>query len=85
MALTINLKTTIATTIFYIDFQLIKNYLIQPQTIHYNVQLPNIVTIPTMLTNNAVLNIPKTLFAIPLTLIIQILVQNLALPTLDRH
>jgi predicted PurR-regulated permease PerM len=84
VSLTVSLPTAIATLIFYIGYRMAEDYLIQPRVMKYSVELPGVITVPSVILGGAILGIPGALFAVPLALIIRLLVRELVFPATDR-
>ncbi len=85
IALTVSLPTAIFTLAFYIGFRMVEDYVILPRAMRFSVELPGVVTVPAVLVGGAVLGLPGAFFAVPITLVIRVLVRDLALPALDKR
>jgi predicted PurR-regulated permease PerM len=84
VSLTVGLPTAIATLIFYIGYRMAEDYLIQPRVMRYSVELPGVITVPSVLLGAAILGIPGALFAVPIALVVRTMVREFALPAADR-
>ena len=85
IALTVGFPTALATLAFYVGFRWTEDYLILPRAMRFSVELPGVVTVPAVLLGGAVLGLPGALFAVPLTLVLRVLVRDLAMPALDKR
>ena len=79
-----SLPTAIATLIFYIGYRMAEDYLIQPRVMKFSVELPGVITVPSVILGGAILGIPGALFAVPMALIVRVLVRELVFPATDR-
>jgi len=84
VSLTVGLPTAIATLIFYIAYRMAEDYLIQPRMMKFSVELPGVITVPSVILGGAILGVPGALFAVPVALIIRILTREVVLPAVDR-
>ncbi len=84
VSLTVSLPTAIATLIFYIGYRMAEDYLIQPRVMKFSVELPGVITVPSVILGGAILGIPGALFAVPLALVIRVLVREIVFPAADR-
>jgi predicted PurR-regulated permease PerM len=84
VSLTVGLPTAIATLAFYIGYRLAEDYLIQPRVMKYSVELPGVITVPSVILGGAILGIPGALFAVPVAIILRVLVRELVFPAADR-
>ncbi|MEO6702620.1 MAG: AI-2E family transporter [Jatrophihabitantaceae bacterium] len=84
VSLTVSLPTAIATLIFYIGYRMAEDYLIQPRVMKFSVELPGVITVPSVILGGAILGIPGALFAVPMALVVRVLVREIAFPAADR-
>jgi predicted PurR-regulated permease PerM len=84
VSLTVGLPTAIATLIFYIGYRQVEDYLIQPRIMRYSVELPGVITVPSVILGGAILGVPGALFGVPIALVIRELVRELVFPATDR-
>ncbi|MEO7262778.1 MAG: AI-2E family transporter, partial [Jatrophihabitantaceae bacterium] len=80
VSLTVGLPTAIITLIFYISYRMAEDYLIQPRMMKFSVELPGVVTVPSVILGGAVLGVPGALFGVPVALILRVLVRELVFP-----
>ncbi|HEY2042058.1 MAG TPA: AI-2E family transporter [Jatrophihabitans sp.] len=83
VSLTVGLPTAIATLIFYIGYRMAEDYLIQPRVMKFSVELPGVITVPSVILGGAILGVPGALFAVPAALIIRVLVREIVYPAVD--
>ncbi|MBV9821475.1 MAG: AI-2E family transporter, partial [Actinobacteria bacterium] len=84
VSLSVGLPTAIATLVFYIAYRMAEDYLIQPRVMRYSVELPGVITVPSVILGGAVLGIPGALFGVPIALIVRVLVRELVFPATDQ-
>ncbi|HJQ02348.1 MAG TPA: AI-2E family transporter [Jatrophihabitans sp.] len=84
VSLTVSLPTAVATLIFYIAYRMAEDYLIQPRVMRFSVELPGVITVPSVLLGGAILGIPGALFGVPIALVVRVLVRELVFPAADR-
>jgi predicted PurR-regulated permease PerM len=84
VSLTVSLPTAIATLIFYIGYRMAEDYIIQPRVMKFSVELPGVITVPSVILGGAILGVPGALFAVPIALIIRTLVRDIVFPAVDR-
>ncbi|HEV2885789.1 MAG TPA: AI-2E family transporter [Jatrophihabitans sp.] len=84
VSLTVDLPTAIITLIFYISYRMAEDYLIQPRMMKFSVELPGVITVPSVILGGAVLGIPGALFGVPMALILRVLVRELVFPATDQ-
>ncbi|MEO7262519.1 MAG: AI-2E family transporter, partial [Jatrophihabitantaceae bacterium] len=84
VSLTVSLPTAIITLIFYISYRMTEDYLIQPRMMKFSVELPGVVTVPSVILGGAVLGVPGALFGVPVALILRVLVRELVFPATDQ-
>ncbi|HTZ43161.1 MAG TPA: AI-2E family transporter [Jatrophihabitans sp.] len=84
VSLTVSLPTAIATLLFYIGYRLAEDYLIQPRVMKFSVELPGVITVPSVILGGAILGIPGALFAVPAAIVVRVLVREIVFPAVDR-
>jgi predicted PurR-regulated permease PerM len=84
IALTISLPTAIATGAFYLVYRFAEDYLLTPKVMARTVQVPGLVTVIATLIGGTLLGIVGALIAIPIAAALKLLVEQTAIPHLDR-
>ena len=84
VSLSVSLPVAIATLVFYLGYRLFEDYLIQPRVMKFSVQLPGVITLPSVILGGAVFGVPGALFGVPLALILRVLVRELVFPATDQ-
>ncbi len=84
VSLSVSLPCAVATLVFYIGYRMAEDYLIQPRVMKYSVELPGVITVPSVILGGAVLGIPGALFGVPVALVVRLLVRELVFPATDR-
>ncbi|HEX8080048.1 MAG TPA: AI-2E family transporter [Jatrophihabitans sp.] len=84
VSLSVSLPTAIATLVFYLGYRLFEDYLIQPRVMKFSVQLPGVITLPSVILGGAIFGVPGALFGVPLALILRVLVRELVFPATDQ-
>jgi predicted PurR-regulated permease PerM len=84
VSLTVSLPTAIATLTFYVGYRLAEDYVIQPRMMRVSVELPGVITVPSVILGGAILGIPGALFAVPVALVLRVLIREILLPATDR-
>jgi predicted PurR-regulated permease PerM len=84
VSLSVSLPTAVITLIFYVSYRMAEDYLIQPRMMKYSVELPGVITVPSVILGGAVLGIPGALFGVPVALILRVLVRELVFPATDQ-
>ncbi len=84
VSLSVGLPTAIITLIFYISYRMAEDYLIQPRMMKFTVELPGVITVPSVILGGAVLGVPGALFGVPMALILRVLVRELVFPATDQ-
>jgi predicted PurR-regulated permease PerM len=84
VSLTVGIPTAIASLIFYIAYRMAEDYVIQPRMLKFSVELPGVITVPSVILGGAILGIPGALFAIPIALIVRALIREVVFPAVDR-
>jgi predicted PurR-regulated permease PerM len=83
VSLTVSLPTAIATLIFYVGYRMAEDYLIQPRVMRFSVELPGVITVPSVILGGAILGVPGALFAVPVALIVRVLIREVVYPAVD--
>jgi predicted PurR-regulated permease PerM len=84
VALTVSFPICIATTVFFVVFRLLEDYLLVPRIIGRAVKVPALVTVVAVLIGGALLGIVGALVAIPVAAALQLLTQEVLYPRLDE-
>ncbi len=84
VALTVSLPICIATTVFFIVFRLLEDYLLVPRIIGNAVKVPAMITVVAVLIGGALLGIVGALVAIPIAAALLLLTQEVLYPRLDE-
>jgi predicted PurR-regulated permease PerM len=84
VSLSVSLPTAIATLVFYIGYRVAEDYLIQPRVMRFSVELPGVITVPSVILGGAILGVPGALFAVPIALILRLLIREIVFPAVDR-
>lgn len=84
VALTVSLPVSIATLAFYLVFRLAEDYLLVPKIIGKAVEVPAVATLVAVLVGGALLGLVGALVAIPIAAAVQLLLQEVVFPRLDR-
>jgi predicted PurR-regulated permease PerM len=84
LALTVSPLAAVATAGFFIAYQLVEDYLLTPKIMGETVDVPAVLTVVAVLLGTAVLGVVGALIAIPIAAAVQLLVQEIAYPRLDR-
>ena len=84
IALTVSLPVAIATAAFYIAYRQAEDYFLVPRIMGRAVEVPAVVTVLATLIGGALLGIIGALIAIPVAAAIRLLLNEIALPRLDR-
>lgn len=74
----------VATVVFYIAFRLGEDYLLTPKIIGWAVKVPAGVTVVAILLGAAGLGVVGALVAVPIAAAVQLLVEELLFPALDK-
>jgi predicted PurR-regulated permease PerM len=85
VSLTVSFPTALATLAFYIGYRMAEDYLIQPRVMKYSVELPGVITVPSVILGGAILGIPGALFAVPLAIVVRVLMREIVFPAVDRN
>jgi len=84
VALTVSLPVCIATTVFFVVFRLLEDYLLVPRIIGRVVKVPALVTVVAVLIGGALLGIVGALVAIPIAAALLLLAEEVLYPRLDE-
>jgi predicted PurR-regulated permease PerM len=84
VALTVSLPVCIATTVFFVVFRLLEDYLLVPRIIGRVVKVPALITVIAVLIGGALLGIVGALVAIPIAAALLLLTQEVLYPRLDE-
>ena len=84
VALTVSLPICIATTVFFVVFRLLEDYLLVPRIIGGVVKVPALITVVAVLIGGALLGIVGALVAIPIAAALLLLTQEVLYPRLDE-
>jgi predicted PurR-regulated permease PerM len=84
IALTVSLPTAIATGAFYLLYRFAEDYLLTPKVMARTVQVPGLVTVIATLIGGTLLGIVGALIAIPIAAALKLLIEETAIPNLDR-
>jgi predicted PurR-regulated permease PerM len=85
VALTVSLPLAIATMAFYIGYRFFEDYLLTPRVMRHTVRISPGITIIAGLTGGALLGLVGALIAIPIAAGIQLILQEVTFPALDRR
>jgi predicted PurR-regulated permease PerM len=84
VALTVSLPVAIATVIFYVVYRFLEDYLFTPRVMARTVAVPGLLTVVATLLGATLLGIIGALIAIPVAAGIKLLLDEIAIPRLDR-
>jgi predicted PurR-regulated permease PerM len=84
IALTVSVPVALATLAFYVAFRLAEDYLIMPRAMKYTVDVHPIVTVVAVLIGGALLGVTGALIGIPVAVGIKLILEEVALPRLER-
>jgi predicted PurR-regulated permease PerM len=84
VALTVSIPVCIATTVFFVVFRLLEDYLLVPRIIGRAVKVPALITVVAVLIGGALLGIVGALVAIPVAAALLSLTQEVLYPRLDE-
>ncbi len=85
VALSVGLGVAIATAIFYIAYRLFEDYLLTPRVMRHTVRISPGITIIATLAGAVLLGLLGALIAIPTAAAIQLVLEEVTFPTLDRR
>lgn len=84
IALTVSLPIAVASAIFYIVYRFLEDYLLTPRIMARTVQVPGLLTVVATLIGGTLLGIVGALIAIPIAAALKLLLEETAIPHLDR-
>jgi predicted PurR-regulated permease PerM len=84
VALSVSGPAAIATAVFFVAYRLVEDYLLVPRVIGRAVQVPALLTIVSLLLGAVLLGVVGAVVAIPVAASLQLVVQQVVLPRLDR-
>ncbi|HEX3828714.1 MAG TPA: AI-2E family transporter [Sporichthyaceae bacterium] len=84
LGLTVSVPVALGTAGFYVAYRVLEDYLITPRVMGRTVQVNGLVTVVSLMIGGALLGIVGALLAIPVAATIKLLLDELALPRLDR-
>jgi predicted PurR-regulated permease PerM len=84
IALTVSPTIAIATFAFYLVYRFLEDYLLTPRIMARTVEVPGILTVIATVIGGTLLGLIGALIAIPVAAAIKLLIEELAIPTLDR-
>jgi predicted PurR-regulated permease PerM len=84
VALSVSLPLAIATGIFYLVYRFLEDYLLTPRVMAHTVAVPGLVTVVATVIGAALLGIIGALVAIPVAAAIKLVLDQVAVPSLER-
>jgi predicted PurR-regulated permease PerM len=84
IALTVSLEVAVATVAFYVVYRFLEDYLFTPRVMARTVQVPGLLTVVATVIGGALLGIIGALIAIPVAAAIKLIIEETAIPSLDR-
>ena len=84
VALTVSIPVAIATLVFYIAYRLAEDYLLVPRIIGHTVKVPALGGMVAIVLGGVVMGIIGALIALPVAAAIQLLLEEITFPRLDR-
>jgi predicted PurR-regulated permease PerM len=84
VALTISLPLAVATGAFYLVYRFLEDYILTPKVMARTVDVPGLVTVIATVIGGALLGIIGALVAIPIAAAVKLLLDQVALPSLDQ-
>lgn len=84
VALTVSLPVAIATLVFYCAYRLAEDYLLVPRIIGHTVKVPALGGMVAIVLGGVVMGIIGALIALPVAAAIQLLLQEITFPRLDK-
>ena len=85
VALTVSLPVAIGTMAFYIGYRFFEDYLLTPRVMRHTVRISPGITIVAVLAGGVLLGLLGALIAIPIAAGIQLILQEVTFPALDRR
>jgi predicted PurR-regulated permease PerM len=84
VALTVSIPVAIATLVFYVAYRLAEDYLLVPRIIGHTVKVPALGGMVAIVLGGVVMGIIGALIALPVAAAIQLLLQEITFPRLDK-
>jgi predicted PurR-regulated permease PerM len=84
VALSVSLPLAIATAIFYLVYRFLEDYLLTPRVMAHTVAVPGLVTVLATVIGGALLGIIGALVAIPVAAAIKLVLDQVAVPSLEK-
>jgi predicted PurR-regulated permease PerM len=84
IALTASSAIAVATVVFYVVYRFLEDYLLTPRIMARTVDVPGLLTVIATLIGGTLLGIVGALIAIPVAAAMKLLIEELAIPALDR-
>jgi len=84
VALTVSIPVAVATLIFYIAYRLAEDYLLVPRIIGHTVKVPALGGMVAIVLGGVVMGIIGALIALPVAAAIQLLLEEITFPRLDK-
>ncbi len=84
VALTVSIPVAIATVAFFVVYKGAEDYSLIPRIMGHTVKVPGLVTVMAVLVGGSLLGLIGALVAIPVAAAIQLLIEEVGIPTLDR-
>ena len=84
VALTVSIPVAIATLVFYIAYRLAEDYLLVPRIIGHTVKVPPLGGMVAIVLGGVVMGIIGALIALPVAAAIQLLLEEITFPRLDK-
>jgi predicted PurR-regulated permease PerM len=84
VALTVSLPVAIATLVFYVAYRLAEDYLLVPRIIGHTVKVPALGGMVAIVLGGVVMGIIGALIALPVAAAIQLLLEEITFPRLDK-
>ena len=85
VALTVSLPLVVATLAFYIGYRLFEDYLLTPRVMRHTVRISPGITIVAVLVGGVLLGLLGAVIAIPIAAGIQLILQEVTFPALERR
>jgi predicted PurR-regulated permease PerM len=85
VGLTISVPIAIATAAFYFIYRFVEDYVLTPRVMARTVQVPGLLTVVATLIGGTLLGIIGALIAIPAAAALKLLLEETAIPNLDRR
>ena len=84
VALTVSWPVALATVGFFVVYKLLEDYLLMPKIMGRTVEVPAVLTVVAVLIGGALLGVVGAVVAIPVAAAVQLVVQEIVFPRLDR-